>query len=219
MKNLYKTIKKLDLGIVYNYVMSNNTGNINPYHNNFHLESVAKTALELCEKYYGNDTGIKKLPINDDVIRLVITAALFHDMNHTGSGKDDSINITIAKNCFYDFVLSNPDMFSASETFIIYDLIDATLYPYIIDNNNLNLLQKIIRDSDILQGMLCQNYIQGVVRALSLEIGISFEQMISGQESFLRNTIFALDYSNAKKTVIIENIINNVNLIKEFQNG
>lgn len=217
MNNLYKVINNLGLGKAYNYVMTNNQGNKNPYHNNFHLESVANTALEGCLYYSKCNTDIFKLPILDtEAIQLVLLAALFHDFNHTGSGKDDRLNISIAKDGFYNFLLTEPDMIETWKVHIIYDLIDATCYPYTIENKDLNLLQKIIRDADILQGMLCQNYIHGVVGALAQEMNLPFKTMIEGQESFLRNSIFATDWANDLKAKILPDVVEKVNIIKSF---
>lgn len=59
-------------------------------------------------------------------------------------------------------------------------------------------MQKILRDADILQGIFCQNYINGIVRAIAEEAGISFEKMLEGQEAFLTNTKFLTKWATDK---------------------
>lgn len=83
MKELQKYITDLRLEKFLDYVIDNNESYNNPYHNNYHLQQVCLFALRGCD-YYKMDNQNK---------RLVAVAALFHDFNHTGSGKDDDKNI------------------------------------------------------------------------------------------------------------------------------
>ena len=126
-----------------------------PYHNSFHLENVCVFAILGCLHY--------KIPsIN---IRLVATAALFHDFNHPGMKNDDE-NIIESIKGFLNFNLEY-NLFEDEEVSTIVELIKSTRYPYLNSCSNLTKLQMIIRDADILQGPFCQNYISTVVMALA----------------------------------------------------
>ena len=65
------------------YAMETNRAHGLPYHNSNHLNRVAMFALMGAE-YYGLSNEEKK---------LILTAAFFHDYNHTGSGKNDDLSI------------------------------------------------------------------------------------------------------------------------------
>ena len=224
---LYEELKKRGLGELYAYVMQNNKGKNNPYHNNFHLEHVALFTLKGFRFYerYAQTRNEAYPVINNRAITLGLIAALVHDLHHTGSGKDDDANIELAKKgltefvCTLDYInMADGDSFDiTNEDYdVIYGLIDATRYPYITDNNDLDLMQKIIRDADVLQGMFVQNYINGVVEPLAKEIGIPFLTLLNGQEVFYGNTVFATEWATNIRNNALPYIIESINMVKQF---
>ncbi len=182
-------ISRLGLQPAYYYVMDTNPSNKLPYHNNYHLQQVTKFVLMGADFYKISDTDA----------RLLAVAALFHDYNHSGSGKDDDINIRRAIESFIDFNLDVKKFgdfssyFNEEECDIIIELIRATRYPYLSDVET--MLEKIIRDSDILQGIFADDYINKIVLAIAKESNIPEDKMIGGQISFLKSTKFCTDWA------------------------
>jgi len=188
---------------MYIWIMQNNSGKYNPYHNNFHLESVAEIIL----------THLPFALKPEDFRSKIITAALFHDFNHSGGKlKNDDDNIALALSGYYHFC----DISNIEPDNDVIELIKCTRYPYQTDGSDLNEMQKILRDADILQGMFCQNYINGIVRAISEEAGISFEKMLEGQEAFLTNTKFLTEWATDKANWFLPNVVSKIQEVKKI---
>lgn len=225
MIELYSHLERLGLLKAYTYVINNNFGYKNAYHNNFHLESVTNMSIIGCMYNSKLETGIKELPyLNEECYKLVGLAALFHDFNHFGGGMPDNVNIQNAKIGLLNYLVDTNynDIGENNKTIdyridILYGLIDATEYPYTIPNEELNLLQKIIRDADILQGIFCENYIIGVVKALCDENGWSFKDMILGnQKKFLLNCKFSTEWANKTYSERLPKILEILSLIEKY---
>ena len=204
MDKLYNTIHELGIDDVYSYVMENNNAYNNPYHNNFHLEHVCLFTIEGCEYY----------EVLDPHKKLVLTAALFHDFNHSGGrNKNDDDNIKLAIDGFNQFN-SKFEMFSEEECNVITNLIKSTRYPYVSECSS--LFEKILRDSDILQGPFCQNYINGIVNGLAKEIGIPLLSMLKGQVDFLKNSKFCTEWATKKFESILPSVLKKVEIAKSI---
>ena len=227
---LYQELQDRGLGELYAYVMKHNTGKKNPYHNNFHIEHMTLFTLKGCDFFRGDKTGNESFPvINDRAIVLMLIASLVHDLHHTGDGKDDDVNIALAKKGFLNFLSETMDYINmweghvfdlTNEDFdVIFSLIDATRYPYIIPNEELDLMQKIIRDADVVQGIFVQNYINGVVEPLSKEIGIPFESLLNGQEAFYKDFNFATEWAINMRDNALPYIVETVNAVKKLLNN
>jgi len=161
-------------------------------------------ALEGCEYY----------EIPEQYKRLITTAALFHNFNHTGSGKDDDINIIKAVEGFLEF--NTNEEFVDDEEKIIINLIKATRFPYTQDCEELTIHQKILRDSDILQGVFCQNYINGVVFAIAKEANISPEKMLEGQIKFLESATFCTEWATKIYKGALPLVIKKVEEVRKY---
>lgn len=207
MRFLYTKLKELDLGKVYSYVMENNPSQDLPYHGNFHLESVAKFTL----------LGAQHHKLDKISQRNLATAALFHDWNHSGSGKDDDLNIKRAIKGFNDFYeKEGKDIFTEFDRDQIVNCIKPTRFPYLVECGVLSLHQKIIRDADILQGIFAQNYIVGIVGGLAKESNTPMEKMLGGQAGFLKGTKFCTDWANDLYKERLPEILEKINDVKEF---
>jgi len=206
---LLSEISRLGLQPAYYYVMDTNPSSGLPYHNNYHLQQVCKFALMGADFY----------KLSDMDKRLLAVAAIFHDYDHSGSGKDDDINIKRAVDAFVKFNLDVKKFgefssyFNEEETEVIIDLIKATRYPYI--NNTETLLQEIIRDSDILQGIFADDYINKIVLGIAKENGIPEDKMISGQIGFLKSTKFCTDWATNMYSKELPNAIKKVEMVIE----
>jgi len=203
MEFLYGKIQELGLGDTYLHVITTNKAFNLPYHNTPHLENVCKYALMGAE-HYG-------LSIEDQII--IATAALYHDKDHTGSGKNDDINIEIAIN---DFLIHNTN---TNQKFIdaVIGCIKATRYPYLYDV--VDIREKIIRDADVLQNLFIPNFITNVVGGISTEANIPFKTLLDGQENFYQNVIkFSTDWAIELFNEQLPKVMNKVNAVRRFYN-
>ena len=189
MDSLYELIESLGLENAVQYVIDNNKSDDLPYHDNFHSKRVLCYAITGAN-YYG-------LSIKDK--KILGMASLFHDFNHTGSGKDDSINIEIAKEAFLNYCRINKIRDLEFKCKVI-SCINATRFPYTEVPEN--LLCKIIRDADVLQGIFCPSYIENIVLLLFKEMGYNINdkdqliEIFDKQEKFMVNCTFLTDWAN-----------------------
>jgi hypothetical protein len=169
------------------YIISNSTSNYAPYHNLNHLLTVTKHV------YYGLKTeGI--LDGKNGMLSLI--SAMFHDFNHSeGKNKDDK-NVADAKEGVRKFADANS--ITNLDLEFIDKMLDATQYPYIIENKELNKYQAIIRDADIMQ-LLEYNWLQQTILGLSKELGMSVEEFMKGQKKFMDSVEFISDYGKKMK--------------------
>jgi hypothetical protein len=80
-------LEKYDLLPEYNWLINNNQGDKNPYHNNYHIQRVTEFTIIGCEHHQ----------IEYPYVRLAATSAIFHDFNHSGGKfKNDDDNIDLA---------------------------------------------------------------------------------------------------------------------------
>lgn len=182
-------LKQLNLLDTYNWVMENNKSKDLPYHSNYHLKMVTETALKGCEAYLTAFDDFSK--------RLVGAAALFHDFNHTGSGKNDDENIEIAIESFKDYN-KNFNKFSNNEEELIIDLIESTRFPYVKTSYDLTLPQNVLRDADILQGHFSDDYLNKIVFALQKEGYTESNKVktLQNQLKFIESLKFGTSWGN-----------------------
>ena len=187
--NLYSHLKLLGLGHLYTWVMENNSGATNPYHGNFHIERVTQFVLTGATFY--------NLTFQDHV--FLATAALLHDINHSGGKfKNDADNVKLALDALEIYFSQHNDtlQFSRADLDVIADIIRATQYPYEKSGDSLNLLQKIMRDSDVVQGPYSESYLTSIVRALAIELSIPYEKAIDMQISFYKSLRYETEWGN-----------------------
>lgn len=168
-----EVIDKYDyLQKAFKYILLNSKSNYNPYHNLNHL----MTVLKYCHQ------GAIAEGLNDDKeVRELLVAAIFHDANHSGGKKTDDLNIKDSKKIIKEFIESegiDVDLES------INSILDATEYPYKIEAKDLNISQKIIRDSDLMQ-VYEYNWIQQNIGGLSQELNMNFIDFLKPQRKFL----------------------------------
>lgn len=177
MENILDIINKHpELQKGFSWVMKNNTSNNLPYHNFNHLLTVVRYTYGACRFY--------ELPEKDE--KEMLMAALFHDVNHSGGALKDDQNVKNAKETVIKFINAfNLDI----DPIEVSRIIEATEYPYVIEPEDMDLKQQIIRDADLLQA-LEPNWIQQIIMGLSEEMNIPMEVMITGQKSFLMNAQF-----------------------------
>jgi hypothetical protein len=165
-----------------------------PYHNLRHMLHVT-WATYYGAMYYGDKISPRHL-------RNMLIAALFHDYDHVGKVGNDAENIKAAL-VGLNFNLMEEDR-EWDNLHMIVRCIAATEFPH--KDGLWGLPQLIVRDADIAY-TLSDVWIQTVTCGLSEELGITAEQMLKGQEPFLRSLKFGTEWGNNEYGHRIENRI------------
>lgn len=201
MTNYLGVIKDYDLGSYLKIILKENSSNILPYHNFYHI---------LCVSYNAQAIATS-LGLFQEEIRLLMLAALFHDFNHSGGKLPDSENV---KNAIASF-LEHSSETEEDNNFVV-EIIKATEYPYVIKEDELSLYQKIIRDADLMQ-VFEKNYLQQNVFGLMQELKFhKLEMMLDGSLSFWQNCKFHTDYAKKAAMRNMPSIIKDVEFLKEI---
>jgi hypothetical protein len=175
--NFVKVFEKYDfLGKALNYIIKNSSSLYAPYHNLNHNITVTVFAY-----YIGKSEKLNKKEMEE-----LLLAAIFHDFNHTEGKEKDDVNIKKAKEGIRKFVEKEKIKIDLDA---VNKILDATQFPYIIDEKELNKQQQIIRDSDMTQ-MFDPTRFQHSVLGLQKEMGITYDKHLEGQEKFLKNLEF-----------------------------
>ena len=190
------------LSRAFKYIIDNNKGAYNPYHNNFHLIDVFTTSMEIANTY---DTLTDK-----DIIELGV-AALFHDFNHSaGKLKRDSDNISLAIIGLVDFFVKNEKSVEDSgiDELEVEVLIGITEFPH--TREPYTLKEEIIRDADMIQ---CYNrnwFLNVITGFLQREVGLSIEEAIQNQIKFIQKVEYYTDHAKyiheKEKEKMLENL-------------
>lgn len=203
MQNELKIIKLFNLEKYFKELLLNNKANTAPYHNYFHTSCVMRNAY-----FIG-----KSLDMNFNELRMLCIAALFHDFNHSKGKLKDNENVQIAIDYFLS-ISSETDELNIQ----IVDIIKATEYPYTIEDSNLSIFQKAIRDADMLQ-CFESNYIQQCIFGLmNTEFKVPFEKSLDGQIDFFQKMHFYTEYGQSKYDQQIASNIEDIDYIKSIIN-
>lgn len=124
--------------ILGHLALSNSSKDL-PYHGNDHILTVTK--------YCGRLAGMHRVEIESE--KALITAALFHDFNHSGGVNPDHRNAAAANLAMAKFFEVHPDLLTEEEQDLAFRCIDCTVYPFVVEPEL--EIQKIIRDADLLQ--------------------------------------------------------------------
>lgn len=153
-----RIVKKLDLVSEFNYYNRNAVSWKLPYHNKFHTYCMVKNCYEAAIEL--------GLPFQDT--RILITAAIFHDFNHTGGKLTDAENISIAIKAYSRFLEEyNKNIIDEYLKTCVVRLIQITEYPFKQEPEFIE--EKIIRDADLMQ-MFEPEWFDHVIIGLSKEL-------------------------------------------------
>jgi len=166
------------------FIIENNKGNYNPYHNYEHLITVYNSAMEIAKK------ELFTFEYEENEIILAISS-LFHDFNHLGIKTNDKNNIALAIEGFELFYKDNIEKINEIQKLEIIKLIQSTEFPY--KKNASAVLIKIIRDADM-SSLFKDNFIFTGVFGLAKEFDIDIKTQIKNQINFLSNIKFNTDY-------------------------
>lgn len=171
---------------IYFQILWRKATNLNAgYHNFRHICHVLWLCHEACE-YYADRLTPRQM-------RNLLIAALFHDFDHTGAKGSDDINIARALAAFEAHVLPQDRPYMDE----IRTLIKATEYPYKVPSEEVNFLERIIRDADMGQA-LSVAWIQHVVFGLAREWKVEPLEVVRGQGPFHAGLTFHTEWGQQK---------------------
>ena len=160
---------------LFDWFITNNKGQDNPYHNNIHAFCVVNLVNLYCLA--------EKLPQNERICLLI--AALFHDFNHSGGILSDRLNVLIAMMRLKFAVrinnLGKGNKITDYERDYILQLISSTEYPYKPIHNQ---FLRVLREADILS-YEHENWHEHVFKGICEEKGLD----ISDNEEELLNRL------------------------------
>lgn len=139
-----------NLKAFYEYYLGNCLSLNVPYHNMRHTLGMIYHIIQMYEQ---SKTDISTdIRLTDNDLYILITSALFHDYNHSAGRFSDQVNVRNAKDgldaCLRSIL---PDGDLRDEIILTCKKnIDATQYPYIILDEQLDQQQRILREADIL---------------------------------------------------------------------
>lgn len=136
--------------VLYNWYIRNCESLNLPYHNLSHTLGMMTLITKLYKfSQFKKDYGFK---LSDEDFYLLMVSALFHDYNHSGGKFDDETNVGIAISGLEECLngIFKDDMTTRYIFEKCSEIIKATQYPYVIADSDLTLLQRIIRECDIL---------------------------------------------------------------------
>lgn len=195
-------IKILDLQRLIKYFIQNNKSMYLPYHNYSHT---------LGFLYHALASGMREFGANKKMLQELGVSVIFHDFNHSGGKYEDEVNIKFAlealRNCPKEYFPEGFESFSISE-----ELIKSTQYPYIINDEDLNQQQKIMRDCDILWIIDSSSLIQNI-------IGLGTEMSFTGEihELIENHKNFVIESSKTFRTGYAVDIFDSLKSSWEFR--
>lgn len=162
-------LRRFNLEDIWQYVLDNNTGAINTYHNNEHMMAVAVRSVELLHM----ETSADKYEFTNQE-EILMVAGMFHDMNHSGGEEEDEVNISIALAALDQVGGTLDSRFYAGFTENVERVIQVTQYPFVLDPEYLD--EKIIRDADMLYSLEA-NGVRIIMEGLRSEMVHKFGNM------------------------------------------
>jgi hypothetical protein len=196
--NKYDSLKK-----ALKFIILTNDSNYAPYHNLNHLLTVTK--------YTYNALNYMDM-LKDDKTEALLLAALLHDYNHSMGEKKDDYNITKAKKGIKKFI--NDEDLKLDIDFID-SIIDATQYPYVIDEKDLDIYQKIIRDADMCQ-IFEYDWLKQNILGLVSEIKTTVVDFIPNQRKFLDSLNFLTDYGKKLHKQKFEGVMKEYEILEKI---
>jgi len=185
-----------------NFNMENNNSLFRPYHNIIHIFNVMHSVVDILNNY---DVPVEKQ-------KLLLLTAMFHDFNHSGGELNDSENIKMAKDGIIYFA-SSIYMKTEDLSFVL-DLLDVTEYPYKKSNDELTLIEKILRDADLSQVMKLDTYFAHNLIGLKYEL--KTDNCIGNQRNFIENLEYATTYMQDKWKIKKEEILEYQKIIENI---
>lgn len=194
-------LKVHNLEWVWQFVLENNTGCKNTYHNNEHMLQVTRLAWELfhVDLAFGPDKAFRK-----NSLEILLVACMLHDFNHSGGELKDEENIILAIETGAEAIAGSLDnQFGDGFADRVIDTLRVTQYPFVHQPED--ALQRIIRDADALQSFE-PNGVTLVMESLRMEmLGVlgripTHQEMLDGQSKFINGLVLFTEAGEAIRT-------------------
>lgn len=202
-----------DLKKLFTYYINNCISLTNPYHNANHIFAMM---YHICCIYEKSQNDNYEFKLDNEGLYILLISAIFHDFNHSAGRYDDNTNVNIAIDVMKNYIDKEyiNDITSGNKMKeIIEDNINATCYPYTIEDKDLNLYQRILRECDILVSF-SSDYFTQCACGLKDEMRIQDWNKFFGEHiKFLMESWKDMKLSYSKK--IIEE--NKVSLLEEVE--
>ena len=156
-----------------------------PYHNLRHMLHVTYECHDACV-FYQNQ-------LSPRARRNVMVAAMMHDFDHCGVTGHDDLNLVRAKRALRE----HGAVEDREHILGIDDIIDGTQFPYKGPTGKLSLEAQILREADAMQTFSLA-WLQQIIVGLSAEMGITWRQMLEGQEEFIASLEFHTDWAKQR---------------------
>lgn len=184
-----------------NFLSISNPSNFLPYHGIDHLWSVYNSCMLMINQ---SPETIKD--------KELLIAALFHDYDHSGGKLSDAQNITNALMGVQLFHQANPEF----DLFYVKFLISCTEYPYTVEESDLTIESKMLRDAD-----MCYLFedlsIVKLYSGLRKEFNQGLTLFLNNQFNFLSNTKFYIPDNQTKwENGIKEQRLKELNELKKY---
>lgn len=202
-----------DLKKLFTYYINNCITLTNPYHNINHTFSMM---YHICCIYEESQHDNYEFKLDNEGLYILLMSAIFHDFNHSAGRYDDTINVNIAIDIMKNYIkreFINDKKTGIRLIKIIEDNINATCYPYVIEDKDLNLYQRILRECDILVSFSSDYFTQCLC-------GLKDEMKMHDWNNFLGEQVkFLLDAWKNMKLTYSKKIIeeNKESLLKEVE--
>lgn len=149
IETILKEVDKLDKkGFdIKKYVVElikTNKSSTRPYHNTLHCLYVLYYLIEIYNK---TDILNKSTQLDIEFVRRLFIAAIFHDIGYVDI-TDDSTNIFISNSTVSNIMNRYGE--TLEEVRRVQTLINTTQYPYHLNIKELNIYQRLLRESDML---------------------------------------------------------------------
>ena len=208
-----------NLSHLFEYYLNTCITQTNPYHNTNHTMAMM---YHICCIYEESNRGKYEFVIDEQGLYILLVCAIFHDYNHSAGKFNDNTNVSTAIDAMKlyfnnNFQAENPDRLNRLKD-ICSNTILATCYPYVIEDEDLDLYQRIIRECDILVAFADDFFTQTL-------IGLKTEMLVKDWKEFLANETkfllsswneLKLDYSKDLVKEHSESILSIINELAEI---
>ena len=201
-----------NLSHLFEYYLNTCITQTNPYHNTNHTMAMM---YHICCIYEESNRGKYEFVIDEQGL---------YEYNHSAGKFNDNTNVSTAIDAMKlyfnnNFQAENPDRLNRLKD-ICSNTILATCYPYVIEDEDLDLYQRIIRECDILVAFADDFFTQTL-------IGLKTEMCVKDWKEFLANETkflltswneLKLDYSKDLVKEHSESILSIINELAEIFN-
>jgi hypothetical protein len=189
----------------YNWYIRHCVTMTNPYHNLRHTLGMIYHIINLFNRCQqgGHNYGFQ---LGNEDLYILILSALFHDFNHSAGRFDDATNVKIAKQGLEDCL---KEVLEGEDVDFIINLckenIDATQFPYVIDDADLTVHQRILRECDLLVSFYDDYLTQNVFGLMEEMKEKDVTKFFAGNMQFMMDSIkkMKLEYS---REIVEENM-------------